>query len=50
MSKGTPIRPVRLSDGLWKAALDKAVEEDTTASEFIRAALYDWTGYVEPEE
>lgn len=48
-SKGTPIRPVRVADGLWSAALAKAEAEDTTVSEHIRAELARWTGYVEPE-
>jgi hypothetical protein len=48
-SKGTPIRPVRVAEGLWAAALAKAGEENTTVSEHIREELERWTGYVEPE-
>lgn len=48
-SKGTPIRPVRVPDGLWAAALAKAAEEETTVSDRIRDELVAWTGYVEPE-
>jgi hypothetical protein len=44
-SKGTPIRPVRIEDGLWEAALAKAAEEETTVSEHLRAELIAWTGY-----
>jgi hypothetical protein len=47
-SPGTPIRPVRVSHGLWAAALAKAEVEGTTVSEHIRAELEAWTGYVEP--
>lgn len=48
-SKGTPIRPVRVPAGLWRAALAKAEAEGTTVSEHIRAELEAWTGYVEAE-
>lgn len=47
-SKGTPIRPVRVNEGLWAAALDKAAEDETTVSEHIRDELVAWTGYAEP--
>jgi hypothetical protein len=43
--KGTPIRPVRIAAGLWRAALLKAADEDTTVSEHIRTELERWTGY-----
>ena len=46
--KGTPIRPVRIAEGLWAAALAKAEADGTTVSEHIRADLASWTGYVEP--
>lgn len=46
-SKGTPIRPVRVSDGLWAASLAKAAEEETTVSDHIRDDLIAWTGYAE---
>lgn len=42
MSKGTPTRPIRLTDELWAAAKAKAAEQGTTASEVIRALLTDW--------
>lgn len=48
-SKGTPIRPVRIAAGLWRAALAKAAEEGTTVSEHIRAELVRWTGYRDEE-
>ena len=39
MSKGTPHRPIRISDELWAKAQAKAAQEGTTASEVIRRAL-----------
>lgn len=46
----TPVRMLRMVDGLWHAALEKAEEEGTTVSEHIRAELAAWTGYVEDTE
>lgn len=42
MSKGTPHRPIRISDELWAAVKAKAAQHDTTASETIRALLTEW--------
>ena len=42
MSKGTPHRPIRISDELWDAVKAKAAQQDTTASEAIRALLKEW--------
>lgn len=43
MSKETPIRTVRVSDKLWKAAKTQAKRSDTTISEVINQALRDFT-------
>lgn len=43
-SKGTPIRPVRVADHLWAAALAKAAERGETVSDVIRAALEAYIG------
>lgn len=39
MSKGTPHRPIRISDGLWAKAQAKAAQDGTTASEVVRRML-----------
>jgi antitoxin component of RelBE/YafQ-DinJ toxin-antitoxin module len=35
----TPIRGVRVPDGLWNAAKDKAEEEGTTVSDVVNTCL-----------
>lgn len=35
----TPNRTVRVSDGLWNAAKDKAEEEGTTVSDVVNTCL-----------
>jgi hypothetical protein len=35
----TPLRSIRVSDTLWKAAQDKAAERGESVSDVIRAAL-----------
>lgn len=47
MSKGTPHRPIRISDELWAKAQAKAAREGTKASQKIRELLAAW---VEEEE
>lgn len=42
MSKGTPHRPIRISDELWAKAQAKAAQEGTTASEKARELLAAW--------
>lgn len=42
MSAGTPIRTVRIDDGLWDAAKSKAEAEDHGVSEVIRELLARW--------
>ena len=42
MSKGTPHRPIRISDELWAKAQEKAAEQGTTASEVARRLLREW--------
>lgn len=42
MSKGTPHRPIRISDELWAKAQAKAAQEGTTASEVARRLLREW--------
>lgn len=42
MSKGTKRHSIRIEDELWEAALTKAAQHDTTASETIRALLEEW--------
>lgn len=44
MSAGTPKRPIRIPNELWEAALTKAREEGTNASEVIRRLLTEWLG------
>jgi predicted HicB family RNase H-like nuclease len=43
MSNETPIRTVRVSDKLWKAAKVQAKRQETTISEVINDALRDFT-------
>ena len=47
MSKGTPHRPIRISDELWAKAQAKAAQEGITASAKARDLLAAW---VEEEE
>lgn len=42
MSKGTPHRPIRISDELWAKAQAKAARLGTTASEKARELLAAW--------
>lgn len=42
MSKGTPHRPIRISDDLWAKAQAKAAREGTTASQKARELLAAW--------
>jgi predicted DNA-binding protein len=42
MSKGTPHRPIRISDELWAKAQEKAKRLGTTASEKARELLAKW--------
>jgi hypothetical protein len=42
VSKGTPHRPIRISDELWAKAQAKAEQEGTTASAVIRRLLTEW--------
>lgn len=42
MSKGTPHRPIRISEELWAKAQAKAAAEGTTASQVIRRLLEEW--------
>lgn len=48
ISGPSPIRHVRITDELWKAAKDKAHEEHTNVGAAVRAFLIAWTGY--PDE
>ena len=48
MSKGTPHRPIRISDELWAKAQAKAARLGTTASEKARELLGKWAD--EPDE
>jgi len=41
-SAGTPKRPIRIEDQLWRAALEKAKREGTTVAEQIRSMLARW--------
>lgn len=54
MSKGTPIRPVRVSESLWSRALAAAHAGGFPLSEFIRWALTELADgrikYPPPEE
>ena len=43
MPPGTTLRNVRINDDLWEAAQQKADEQGTTVSEWIREALTNWT-------
>jgi hypothetical protein len=43
--KGTPIRPVRVSDELWQKALAKARERGESLSDVIRDALRAYVEY-----
>jgi antitoxin component of RelBE/YafQ-DinJ toxin-antitoxin module len=42
VSRGTPIRTVRVPDDLWDAALRHAEQTGTTVSEAVRALLEAW--------
>lgn len=42
MSRGTTIRPVRISDELWNAAKAKAEAEGTNVSEVVREKLREY--------
>ncbi len=42
MSRGTPIRNVRVPDELWGRALARAEEEGTSVSAMIVRALEKW--------
>lgn len=44
MSRGTPHRPIRISDELWAKAQAKAAQEGTTASAKARELLAEWVG------
>lgn len=48
MSKGTPHRPIRISDELWAKAQAKAARLGTTASEKVRELLSAWAD--EPDD
>lgn len=48
LHEGTRPRQVRVSDGLWEAAQNKAESEGTTVAEAVRAFLSKWTGYSGP--
>lgn len=41
-SKGTPQRHVRVSDDLWRAAMDKAGRDGTRLSDLIRGWLTEY--------
>ncbi len=43
MSRGTPIRNVRVPDEVWGRALARAEEEGTSVSAVIVRALEEWT-------
>jgi len=43
MSKGTTRRTVRIEDGLWNAAQDKAKKQGRDVSAVIRELLTEWT-------
>lgn len=50
MSKGTPIRPVRVADPLWTAAQARAEERGETVSEAVRWFLAEYVaGRIVPE-
>lgn len=42
MSAGTPKRPIRIPEELWRAALKKAEEQGTNASEVVRRLIAEW--------
>lgn len=42
VSKGTPLRPIRMPDGLWQAVQAKAESQGTNASEVVRQLLTEW--------
>lgn len=44
MSKGTPIRTVRIDDGLWEEAQAAASERGDNLSDVIREALREYVG------
>jgi hypothetical protein len=44
VSKGTPLRNVRIPDDLWTRALARATAEGTTVSAKIVQTLEDWVG------
>jgi hypothetical protein len=46
----TPIRGIRVPDGLWNAAQDRARIEGTNVSAVINAFLRDWTGWGEDDQ
>lgn len=48
MSKGTPHRPIRISDESWAKAQEKAKRHGTTASAKARELLEAWAD--EPDE
>lgn len=48
MSKGTPHRPIRISDDLWAKAQAKAARLGTTASAKARELLEAWAEEDEP--
>ena len=50
MSKGTPHRPIRISDELWKPSLAKAEDEGTNVSAKIRHWLRQDLGWPAEEE
>ena len=50
MSKGTPHRPIRISDELWAKAQAKAARLGTTASEKARELLAVWVDESTEEE
>lgn len=47
MSKGTPIRNVRVPDDIWKPAKDKAEKRGDNLSEIIRKALIEYNKQTE---
>ena len=50
MSKGTTHRTVRIDDGLWEAAKNKAAAEGRDVSAVIRELLTEWTQDGHPEK
>lgn len=42
LSRGTPIRPVRVADHLWQAALARAEERGETLSDALRWFLAEY--------